>query len=149
MGLFILATERSGLKTLCGYHFPCMVSHMASVRSNTQNTWYRPYIRIQEATLHAWYIIHGLYQDPTFQLPAVDISIACADIHFVCTHQHFVLILSVVKNMPSLELTHDLTGQVTKIDRWSFACGGSADIYKGRYLERTVSICASLSVSAA
>jgi hypothetical protein len=39
-----------------------------------------------------------------------------------------------------MQSARDLTSQVTRIDRWSFAWGGSADIYKGKYLGRTVSI---------
>ena len=39
-----------------------------------------------------------------------------------------------------MQSARDLTGQVMRIDRWSFAWGGSADIYKGGYLGRTVSI---------
>lgn len=34
----------------------------------------------------------------------------------------------------------ELTGQVTRTDHYSFASGGNAEVFKGEYLGRTVSL---------
>ena len=90
------------------------------------------------------------HQESTFQLPAVDITSACADNQFASANiSDTYKVITVIKNMASLELARDLTGQVTRTDCQPVAWGGSVDIYRAKYLGRTVSISASLSVSAA
>lgn len=39
-----------------------------------------------------------------------------------------------------LKRIQELTGQVVRIDLYSFACGGYADVFKGEYLGRRVSM---------
>jgi hypothetical protein len=43
---------------------------------------------------------------------------------------------------------HNLTGQVDRIECWSFASGGSLELYKGKYLGRTMSISAYFTIFA-
>jgi hypothetical protein len=45
-------------------------------------------------------------------------------------------------------MERDLTIKVDRIERWSFASGGSSELYKGKYLGCTVSISAYFTVFA-
>jgi hypothetical protein len=57
-----------------------------------------------------------------------------------------------LEHPPNLYLKHgkecDLTSKVARIERWSSASGASSELYKGKYLGRTVSISAYFTIFA-